>query len=977
MINKIEIILGFALMLCVTSFAQVQLTQYVNPFIGTGGHGHTYPGATMPHGMVQLSPDTRLTGWDGCGGYHYDDSFIYGFSHTHLSGTGVSDYGDILLMPMSGNPSPVNAVYGSKFTHDTEKASPGFYSVFLEDDKINAAFTVTERVGLHQYEFGKSSDNSIILDIAHRDEVLESSLKIEDKYTVSGLRRSKAWAVNQYVYFVIKFSKPFANTGIWNNDILTAPGTNNLDSKNLKAFFRFYKTKDVLVKVAISPVSVEGAKKNLEAEMPGWDFNKVKEEATKKWEENLSAIIVEGDETKKKIFYTALYHTAIVPNINMDVDHQYRGMDNKIHTAKGFTYYSVFSLWDTYRATHPLYTIIDKERNEDYIKTFLTQYEQGGRLPVWELASNETECMIGYHSVPVIVDAYMKGAKNFDAQLALKAMVHGADLNHFGLEAYKTKGVIETDDEHENVSRTLEYAYDDWCIAMFAKELGNEEIYNRFINRAQNYKNVFDAQLGFMRPRKNGNWLSPFEPREVNSNYTEANAWQYSFYIPQDIAGYTKLLGSKKRLELQLDALFSAPVQTTGRDQSDITGLIGQYAHGNEPSHHIAYLYNYAGRPDKTAEKVKFIMDNFYKNTPDGLIGNEDCGQMSAWYVMSALGIYPVTPGSNKYDVGTPAFKKASVRSGENTVHFEASDLTNAAMYVEAIAVDDGSAIVKPLRNFQISHNIFKSNATVLYRMKEKVNAEDFIFDENQTTAMLQTGFVALPIIDAASKSFRGTTSVKLVANGSGNNLYYTIDGSAPSLLSKKYTEPIVVNETTTLKVVEAEASGNVSKVAVANFVKVPNDWSIKLNSTYEPIYDAGGPEGLIDGIKGETNWRKGNWQGYQKQPLDAVIDLQKLQAINNVSASFLQETGAWIVFPKLVELFTSNDGINFTKVVEKKSEIDIKELKVSLQDIEFSLKDVKARYVKIVATQYGNLPAWHEGAGGDTHIFIDEIEVK
>lgn len=977
MLNKIKIVLGFGLLLCATSFAQVQLTQYVNPFVGTGGHGHTYPGATMPHGMVQLSPDTRLSGWDGCGGYHYDDNFIYGFSHTHLSGTGVSDYGDILLMPMSGNPSPVNTIYGSKFSHNAEKASPGFYSVFLEDDKINAEFTVTQRVGLHHYQFGNSSDNSIILDLVHRDEVLESSLKIEDQYTVSGLRRSKAWAVNQYVYFVMKFNKPFAGTGIWNNDTLLANGSKALDSKKIKAFFRFYKTKEVLVKVAISPVSVEGAKKNLEAEMQGWDFNKLKEAAVKKWEANLSSIIVEGDEVKKRIFYTALYHTAVVPNINMDVDHQYRGMDNKIHTANGFTYYSVFSLWDTYRATHPLYTIIDKERNEDYIKTFLTHYEQGGRLPVWELASNETECMIGYHSVPVIIDAYMKGAKSFDAQLALKAMVQGADLNHFGLDAYKEKGIIETDDEHENVSRTLEYAYDDWCIAMFAKELGNKEIYDRFINRAQNYKNVFENQGGFMRPRKNGNWLSPFEPREVNSNYTEANAWQYSFYIPQDIAGYTKLLGGKKRLELQLDALFSASAQTTGRDQSDITGLIGQYAHGNEPSHHIAYLYNYAGRPDKTAEKVKYIMDNFYKDAPDGLIGNEDCGQMSAWYVMSALGIYPVTPGSNKYDVGTPSFKKAKVRSGKNIVHFEASDLTDAAMYVEAIAVDDGGAMIKPLRNFQINHNIFNSNVTINYRMKEKVNADDFIFDENQTTAILQTGFVALPIIDAASKSFRGFTLVKLVANASSNNLYFTVDGTAPTVQSSKYTEPINIDKTTTIKVVDVDANGNTSKVAVAHFVKVSNDWSIKLNSTYEPIYDAGGPEGLIDGIKGEANWRKGNWQGYQKQPLDAVIDLQKVQAINNVSASFLQETGAWIVFPKLVELYTSNDGIVFTKIAEKKSPIGIKELKVTLQDIVFSLKGISARYVKIVAQQYGKLPAWHEGAGGDTHIFVDEININ
>ncbi len=474
--KKVASIFLSVLLICVSGYAQKKLTAYVNPFVGTGGHGHTYPGATMPHGMVQLSPDTRLTGWDGCGGYHYDDDFIYGFSHTHLSGTGVSDYGDILLMPMVGVPSPDNKKYGSYFSHSKETASPGYYNVLLQDDSTHAEFTVTERVGLHHYSFSGKQKNNIILDLQHRDEVLESSLQLIDKFSISGLRRSKAWAVNQYVYFVVKFNQPIDKFGIWANDTLLPSKVSKFSGKNIKAFFEFPHTKDLLVKVAISTVSADGALKNMQTEMPGWDFEQIKSAAQKKWNEQLAAITVDGDEEKKKIFYTALYHTAVVPNISMDVDGSYRGMDNKIHNAKSFKYYSVFSLWDTYRATHPLYTIIDDERNEDYIRTFLMQYQQGGRLPVWELSSNETECMIGYHSIPVIVDAYMKGAKNFDTKLALKAMVHSADLNHFGLAAYRKKGMIEADDEHESVSRTLEYAYDDWCIATLRLHWARERL---------------------------------------------------------------------------------------------------------------------------------------------------------------------------------------------------------------------------------------------------------------------------------------------------------------------------------------------------------------------------------------------------------------------------------------------------------------------------------------------------------------------
>ena len=658
--NKILFIFSLFLFSSFVILAQKNFTQYVDPLIGTGGHGHTYPGAVLPHGMVQLSPDTRLDGWDGCGGYHYSDNFIYGFTHTHLSGTGVSDYGDILLMPMSGDPSADNKIYGSKFSHTNEKAAPGFYSVKLDDENILAELTATERVGFHKYTFSSSAKANIILDLKHRDEVLESSIIIINNHTIGGLRRSKAWANNQYVFFVIEFSVPFTNYMVWSKGFFIDNQKENY-GKDLRAYFQF-SGKEVMAKVALSGVSIEGAQKNLIAELPGWDFEKTKANAQKIWNKELSKIDVSSNDKKQlRTFYTALYHTAIVPNINQDVDGQYRGRDNQIHKAVGFTNYSVFSLWDTYRGAHPLYTIIDKKRTLDYIKSFLAQYQQGGRLPVWELSSCETDCMIGYHSVPVMVDAYMKGINQFDTKLALQAMKKSATWNHLGLPALIDHGFLEMDDEHESVSKTLEYAYDDWCIAQFAKKTGNQSDYNTYIKRAQSYKNIMDVQTGFMRPRKNGNWLSPFDPREVNNNYTEANSWQYSFYTPQDINGYLEMIGGRKKMEEKLDQLFAENSQTTGRDQSDITGLIGQYAHGNEPSHHIAYLYNFTGAAYKTQAMVHRIMKDMYHDTPDGLEGNEDCGQMSAWYVLSALGFYPVTPGTTDYIIGTPMFSSATI----------------------------------------------------------------------------------------------------------------------------------------------------------------------------------------------------------------------------------------------------------------------------------------------------------------------------
>jgi predicted alpha-1,2-mannosidase len=507
------------------TFAQRDLTRYVNPFIGTAGHGHTFPGAIVPFGMVQLSPDTRLSGWDGCSGYHYSDSKIYGFSHTHLSGTGISDYGDILLMPAISE-SFENT---SHFEHGNERATPGYYSVKL-DDNILVELTATARVGMHRYTFPRTDEAHVLLDLAHRDKVLDSDYRLTGKSTLVGWRRSQAWAKDQIVYFALEFSQPFTEY-------------RSIES-TLRISFRFDTRSGapLLVKVGISAVDIDGALRNLRTEVNHWDFDKVRSDAAAAWNSELNKIqVTGGTDAQLTNFYTALYHAMTAPNLFMDVDGRYRGRDFKTHVAEDFSNYTVFSLWDTFRAAHPLYTIIDQKRTRDFIKTFLVQYEQGGRLPVWELAANETDTMIGYHAVSVIADAAVKGIDGFDLRRAYEAMKHSAELKHVD------KGFIAMEDERESVSKVLEYAYDDWCIGQVARMAGNKADYERYSARAQSYKNVFDRNSGFMRPRSNGGWLEPFDPREVTFGFTEANSWQYTFFVPHDIDGLIELMGGREK----------------------------------------------------------------------------------------------------------------------------------------------------------------------------------------------------------------------------------------------------------------------------------------------------------------------------------------------------------------------------------------------------------------------------------------------
>ncbi|RAR46722.1 GH92 family glycosyl hydrolase [Flavobacterium lacus] len=925
--------------------------QYVNPFIGTGGTGHTFPGATVPYGMVQLSPDTRIDGsWEGCSGYHYSDNRIYGFSHTHLNGTGVSDYGDILLMPTMGEPSFDNKIYSSTFSHKNEKASAGFYSVKLDKHNIDVQLTTSTRVGFHEYTFNESGLANIILDLNHRDILLEGEIRVIDDKTIEVLRRSEAWARDQHVYARIEFNVPFLKPHVVNS-----LNGNEIDIKRSSMIFstKVKKGEKLLVKVALSPTGYEGAQLN-STEIPHWDFEKVKKAAEEMWNKELSKIeVTSSDKNKLTIFYTALYHTMMQPNIAQDLDGKYRGRDNKIHQAEGFDYYTVFSLWDTFRAAHPLYTLIDKKRTSDYINTFIKQYEQGGRLPVWELASNETDCMIGYHSVSVIADAMVKGIKGFDYEKAYQAAKHSAMLDHLGLDAYKKQGFISIDDEHESVSKTLEYAYDDWCIAQMAQLLDKKEDYQYFMLRSQNWKNLFNWETGFIQPKKNGGWDKPFDPKEVNNNYTEANGWQYTFFVPQDIEGMIQAMGGEEKFEAKLDEMFNSVSETSGRHQVDITGLIGQYAHGNEPSHHVAYLYNYVNKPEKTKEKVHFILDNFYKNDPDGLIGNEDCGQMSAWYVLSSMGIYNVTPGQPNWESVKPFFEKIKV-------NFE----NGKEGIISNMDVDYKNN----------SFGFFSMNSFGSYYDIEGIQSDKYI---------------SVPVIQAESKSFKDRMTVEIKMNAvtlqklnKPEILFRVIENDSVKTNFKVYRNPIEIDKSSKIETYLVdlfEAVETKSNTVSASFFKKPNNFTIDIKSTSNPQYHAGGPEGLIDGIFGTENWRKGDWQGYQIHDFEAVIDLQSTREISQITANFLQDTRSWILMPTKVDYYISDDNVNFTLFDTQNNTIDPKDYNSIIQGFKSLKKPVKARYVKVKATNFGKLPEWHQGFpfDGEAFIFVDEITVE
>lgn len=705
----------------------------VNVFIGTGAHGHTYPGATTPFGLVQLSPDTPVKGWDGCSGYHYSDSKILGFSHTHLSGTGIGDLGDISVMPVAGdlqdggNYQPLTAErLASEFSHENEIASPGYYRVWLEKYRVGAELTATPHAGMHRYTFSTPGAGHLILDLVRgiNNSVTDASMTINGNW-ITGHRSTTGWAEQRTIYFAMEVSHPIKSFGLELNGKPLEAGVTNTTGKQIRAHLDFSAApaKQIYVRVGISPTSVEQARKNVQTEMPTWDFEAVHAATRAVWSNQLSRIeIASHNPAIQQTFYTAFYHTMTAPTLFNDADGTYRGADGEVHACAGFQNYTTFSLWDTFRAQHPLLTLTQPERINDFIQSFLAFYKESPdrALPVWPLHGFETWCMIGYHSAPVIFDAYAKGFRGFDAELALKAMLDSATNSRQHQDEYQKLGYVasETGKKRHAASRTLEYSFDDWCIAEMANALGKTNEAALFARRAQNYTNVFDPQAGFFRGKTaSGTWREPYDPKAVNfDDYVEANAWQYAFAAMHDPAGMINLYGGREAFVRKLDELFTQDSDIQ-KHLVDVTGLLGHYAHGNEPCHHVAYLYALAGVPHRTALRVRQILAMHYDHTTEGICGNDDCGQMSAWYVWSALGLYPVNPANGAYVIGSPIVEKATIRLDPKfykggTFTVVARKVSNQNIYVQSAKLNG-----QPLNQPWITHAQLANGGTLELEM--------------------------------------------------------------------------------------------------------------------------------------------------------------------------------------------------------------------------------------------------------------------
>ena len=763
---------------------------YVNPFIGTGFHGHTYPGATTPFGMVQLSPDTRAGNWDACAGYHYSDTTIDGFSHTHLSGTGCADLADILFHPTTRE----IVIHDGEcvlqpyfFSHDDERASCGYYAVTLPDVNIGVELTAAPRTGVHRYTFTGKGPRQVIVDLLHtitEEKIDLCELRRTAPGELAGMRRTQGWVPDQYVFFAARFSEPFADVQLLG------------DKQAVLTFAPDVRT--LTIAVGLSSVSVENARMNSLAEVPELDFDAVYARAVGQWRKALGDIVVEGGSRDEMInFYTAQYHTKLTPNLMSDVNGEYRRHDQTVaRMPEGESYYSTFSLWDTFRAWNPLQTLVDTALVNDMIRSMLDMYDSTGELPIWPLASGETGTMIGYHAVSVIADAYLKGIRGYDADKALEAMIRSSNINKKGSDYYTAQGYIPSNIKRESVSCTLEYAYDDWAIARMAQAMGRDDIFGEYARRALNYVNVFDGSTCFFRGRQSdGNWSAPFEEFATGRDYTEATPWHYRFFVPHDVNGLIQLFGSREAFIREMDRLFTLESDEMQLDVSDVTGLMGQYAHGNEPSHHMAYLYNYVGQPWKTQELTRRLLHEMYAPTPEGIIGNEDCGQMSAWYVFSSLGFYPVCPGSNEFALTAPQFPKAVVRLANGRTLTVTADNPRRSVYIASVTLDG-----KPIDRNYITYDELMQGGELHFALRPRPDYERGTDDAAAPHSLTRGEVVSIPYTTQNVSLFTEPIAVALATTTSGAEIRYTLDGSEPTETSALYAAPVPVDRSLTLK---------------------------------------------------------------------------------------------------------------------------------------------------------------------------------
>ncbi len=715
-----------------TGFVESKSVAAVDPLIGSGGHGHVFVGASVPYGAVQAGPTNIVKGWDWCSGYHYSDSVVIGFSQTHLSGTGIGDLGDVLIMPYTGKVKTFRGTqenpasgYASRYSHARETARPGYYAVHLDDYNVQVELSATERVALHRYTFPKDQPSHIIIDLKEGigwDAPVETFIRQVDDYTLEGYRFSKGWSEDQRLWFAIKSSVPLKQFMVFEGD--KQQSGKSLKAKDVKGVISFEKSPgQVMLKVGISPVSSENALANINAEMPGWDFAKVVNNANTKWDKELSKISIDTkDAATRRVFYTALYHTMIAPALFNDHDGSYRGTDKKVYSNPGFDNYTTFSLWDIYRSCAPLSTILHPDKVNSFVNSMIAIHKQQGKLPVWPLVGSETNCMVGYHAVPTIADAYLKGFSGFSAEEAFEAMKASSTRDDLGVKYVKERGYIPADKEYESVSKALEYAIDDWCIAAMAKKMGKQEDYAYYKKRAGYYKNYFDSTIRFVRPRmSDGSFKTPYDPFNSiheKGDFTEGNGWQYTWLVPQDVEGLISLMGGDEAFTRKLDSLFTAKGDMGAQASDDISGLIGMYAHGNEPSHHVTYMYAFAGQQWKTAEKVRQVMQDFYFDKPEGLAGNEDCGAMSSWYIFSSLGFYPVNPANGVYVLGSPLFGKATVKlAGGKSFTVQTLNNSKENIYIQSITLNG-----KPYTKSFITHQDLVKGGTMVVKMGNKPN---------------------------------------------------------------------------------------------------------------------------------------------------------------------------------------------------------------------------------------------------------------
>ncbi|WP_162150104.1 GH92 family glycosyl hydrolase [Saccharicrinis fermentans] len=1006
-IKSLLTIIFFAVIFCACERESANLIGYVDPMIGTDGIGHTFPGATVPFGMVQLSPSNDFKSWNWCSGYHYSDTILKGFAHTHISGAGLAGLGDILLMPTVGvvqlNPGTEDdpaSGYRSRFSHKSEKSTPGYYSVLLDDYNVKVELTASERVGFHRYTMSKPGVLNVIIDPTHNimERIVETGVEIVSNTTLRGFKRCEGEGGARTVYFYAKFSKPFVSYGVAKGDSIME-GEKRLKGTNTKAYIQAkLKHDEVLeIQVALSFVGYQGAKANLNAEVQGKSFDDVKRLAQSKWEEKLNKMIVTGSsQADKRTFYTAMYHSFISPNLISDVDGRY-WLEGKVYQSD-FPQYSNFSTWDTFRALNPLFTIVEQEKTAEFVNSLASRYtETKVGLPVWECMGHDNVCMIGYSAVSPMVDAALKNIKGIQPEEVYEAVKaaamslekHSPNYDKNGMDYYLKMGYVPGE-LNCAVSKTTEQNYYDWCISALADRLGKKDDAALFAERSVGYKNLYRSDKKRLYSKyTTGEWremkLNVWD--DLIANYVSGNIWGYSAFVPHDVNGLMELIGGKDEFAKWLDDIFLDTTSIDGHTHVDISGFIGKYGHGDEPSQHMPYLYNYAGQPWKTQERVRQVISEFYHDKPDGLVNNDDLGQMSAWYLFSAMGFYPVCPGDMKYMIGSPLFKKVviNLENGKQWI-IKANNDPKKNIYIQSVTLNG-----EPYTKSYLTHEQIMNGGNLVFEMGAAPNKKWGVLPEDRPISKVHTEkanrlpqITHKPFDKDRSEVFEEAYQVKLVCNTEKADIYYTLNGDIPHKNSKRYKKPFVIHKTTNLKAI-AYADGmqpsfvyDRTYYAGRRFGDLKDGFPrITMITRPKKFGDSDGNM-LMDLKVGSGSFNDGRWTGFDGEDMVATIDFGQAISIDNVSIGYLSNTAVWIFPPSAMVIRASLDDDKYEIIGSKKWRFSQEELEGPfVKREEFTFKSQKIRYLNIEVSNYGIVPDWHAAAGHKGWMFVDEILIN